>query len=55
MKSQRFEIGPAFRDLLRTIDKLGGDEFTQSARERKFSPLNASISVKHYWCTEAGE
>lgn len=42
-------IGPTFRDLLRTLDKLGGDEFTSAARKRKYRPGNAVASVKHYW------
>jgi hypothetical protein len=47
--SSRADIGPAFRDLLRTLDKLGGDAFTSSARNRKFAPNNSCISVKHEW------
>jgi hypothetical protein len=47
--SSRADIGPAFRDLLRTLDKLGGDAFTESARNRKFAPSNPCISVKHEW------
>jgi hypothetical protein len=38
-------IGPAFRDLLRTFDKSGGDQFTSAARDRK----NEDFSVKHLW------
>lgn len=46
---QRILIGPTFRDLLRTLDKCGGDKFTKAARKRKFKEGNISISVKHYW------
>lgn len=42
-------IGPTFRDLLRTLDKCGGDEFTSAARKRKFQAGNVSIGVKHLW------
>ena len=42
-------IGPTFRDLLRTLDKNGGDEFTSAARKRKFKEGNMSIDVKHLW------
>jgi hypothetical protein len=42
-------IGATFRDLLRTLDKLGGDSFTSSARKRKFKPGNPMNSVKHLW------
>ena len=42
-------IGATFRDLLRTLDKLGGDSFTSSARKRKYEEGNAVTSVKHYW------
>lgn len=42
-------IGPTFRDLLRTLDKCGGDEFTSAARKRKFKEGNISIGVKHLW------
>lgn len=42
-------IGPTFRDLLRTIDKCGGDAFTQAARRRKHKEGNAVTSVKHLW------
>ena len=47
--SAREDIGPAFRDLLRTLDKLGGDEFTKAARYRKWKEGNISSSVKHEW------
>jgi hypothetical protein len=43
------DIGPALRDLLRTIDKLGGDEFTSAARARKFKPGNMAAGVRHFW------
>jgi hypothetical protein len=42
-------IGPTFRDLLRTLDKCGGDAFTNAARYRKFREGNLSIGVKHLW------
>lgn len=45
----RCEIGPAFRDLFRTIDKLGGDKFTNAARHRKWKDGNVSAQVKHEW------
>ena len=46
----RMEIGPVFRDLLRTIDKsFGGDKFTSAARERKFREGNICVNVKHIW------
>jgi len=42
-------IGPVFRDLLRTIDKCGGDAFTSAARERMLKDGNLCASVKHIW------
>jgi hypothetical protein len=42
-------IGATFRDLLRTIDKCGGDRFTSAARERKFKEGNPMASVVHWW------
>lgn len=42
-------IGPTFRDLFRTMDKLGGDAYTKAARRRKFKDGNTRASVKHYW------
>lgn len=42
-------IGATFRDLLRTLDKCGGDEFTSAARQRKFAEGAPMISVKHKW------
>lgn len=47
--SCRKEIGPAFRDLFRTIDKMGGDEFSHAARYRKWKDGNLAIHVKHEW------
>jgi len=44
-------IGAVFRDLLRTLDKLGGDQFTYAARNRKFAEQAPMISVKHIWYT----
>lgn len=46
---ERILIGPIFRDLLRTLDKGGGDKFTYAARERKFKEGNICVSVKHIW------
>jgi len=43
------QIGPTFRDLLRTLDKMGGDRFTSSARKRKDRIGNESLAVKHVW------
>lgn len=45
----RTMIGPVFRDLLRTLDKLGGDAFTKAARTRKYRENNACAQAKHYW------
>lgn len=45
----RIDIGPTFRDLLRTLDTLGGDKFTSAARKRKFKDGNKCASVVHYW------
>lgn len=42
-------IGATFRDLLRTLDKMGGDSFTSAARNRINRKGNASVSVKHIW------
>lgn len=42
-------IGATFRDLLRTLDKMGGDSFTSAARSRIGREGNASVSVKHIW------
>ncbi len=47
-------IGATFRDLLRTLDKCGGDAFTNAARERKHKVGNTCISVKHLWFGKAG-
>jgi hypothetical protein len=46
----REDIGPAFRDILRTIDKCGGDEFTSAASKRKNKVGNKEMAVKHIWC-----
>jgi hypothetical protein len=46
---QRSEIGPAFRDLLRTLDTLGGDKFTNAARYRQWKEGNTSVQVRHEW------
>ena len=42
-------IGATFRDLLRTLDKCGGDKFTKAARRRKYKDGNPVAQVKHYW------
>ena len=42
-------IGATFRDLLRTLDKCGGDAFTSATRKRKYREGNPMASVKHYW------
>lgn len=45
----RHLIGATYRDLLRTLDKCGGDDFTSAARKRKFAEGSPLASVKHYW------
>lgn len=45
----RLYIGSTFRDLLRTMDKTGGDKFTNAARHRNSKNDNLCIGVKHYW------
>ena len=40
------QIGDAFRDLFRTIDKLGGDLFTNASRNRITPDCKV---VKHIW------
>lgn len=46
----RQDIGPAFRDMLRTLDKLArGDKFTKAARYRNFKPGVTTKHVKHIW------
>lgn len=45
----RLLIGATFRDLLQTIDKMGGDAFTSAARQRKYKEGNQVAVVKHYW------
>ena len=48
--SSREDIGPAFRDLLRTLDKgNGGEPFTSAARDRKDRKGNKSGIFKHEW------
>ena len=42
-------IGATFRDLLRSLDKGGGDAFTKAARRRKYRDGNPVASVKHWW------
>ena len=48
-------IGATFRDLLRTIDKSGGDAFTSAARTRKYREGNNVASVRHVWTTTKSE
>ena len=43
------DIAPAFRDLLRTLDGLGSNEFTSAARARNNKAGNRNLSVKHVW------
>ena len=46
----RCDVAPALRDLLRTIDKLGGgDSFTHAARLRISKEGNPVFHVKHLW------
>lgn len=45
----RLEIGPVYRDLIRTMDKLGGDAFTSASRKRKYKDGNLTANVKHIW------
>ena len=47
--ANRSLIGAVFRDLLRTLDKCGGDQFTKAARKRKYKEGNPVASVKHQW------
>jgi len=42
-------IGATFRDLLRTLDKCGGDAFTSAARTRKYRAGNSQTEAKHIW------
>lgn len=42
-------IGATFRDLLRTLDKCGGDAFTKAARYRKYREGSPMTHVKHWW------
>jgi hypothetical protein len=42
-------VGAVFRDLLRTIDKCGGDKFTNAARHRRYKEGNIETNVKHRW------
>lgn len=49
LADRRDQIGAVYRDLLRTLDKCGGDAFTSAARRRKYKAGNSVASVKHYW------
>jgi hypothetical protein len=42
-------IGPVFRDLMRTLDKCGGDAYTHASRMRKFKKGNVCAMPKHIW------
>lgn len=42
-------IGPTFRDLMRTMDKLCGDAFTSASRARNWKDGNRYVPVKHIW------
>jgi hypothetical protein len=42
-------IGPTFRDLFRTLDKMGGNKQTSAIRKRKFKEGNLCAQVKHIW------
>ena len=39
-------IGPTFRDMLRTLDKMGGDRFTNAARYRQWQEGNKAGRAK---------
>ena len=52
---QRHLIGAVFRDLLRTLDKLGGDAFTNAARYRKFREGNPIANTRHWWGGKSGK
>lgn len=46
-------IGPVFRTLLRTLDTLGGDQYTHTSRKRNNLPKNSmSMRVLHIWYRE---
>ena len=42
-------IGPTFRDLMRTLDKLGGNKFTWASRHRRCKPGNVVYDTIHTW------
>lgn len=45
----RQHVGPCCRDLLRTLDKLGGDAYTHRARMRRNEkPVNYQTGFE--WC-----
>lgn len=46
---ERGMIGGTFRDLFRTLDKCGGDEYTSAVRKRKYRLGNPVASVVHWW------
>ena len=45
----RLQIGPVFRDLMRTLDKLGGDDYTSFSRYHRYKEGNLVVNVKHIW------
>jgi len=49
--SSREDIGPAFRDLLRTLDKytIHTSKFAEKSRRRITKPGNRCLKVKHEW------
>ncbi len=47
--TSKVEIGATCRDLMRTLDKCGGDQYTSAARKRKYREGNPVASVKHIW------
>lgn len=47
----RMLIAPTFRQLLRTIDTLGGTRHTSAVRKRMYRPGEiVTNSVRHIWC-----
>lgn len=51
----RREIGPVFRDLFRTLNKLGYvTPLSNAARKRKHKKGNLTISVMHIWPVKLG-
>lgn len=49
--SSRRLIAPTFRQLLRTIDTLGGTRHTSEVRKRMYRPGEiVADKVQHLWC-----